>query len=94
MANRNLVALRTIWIKECTRFLRIWVQTIGATCHHHDPLFCDIRQFDRQPHRSDGRLFSYMEFIVPGLDNDGRDHQLLFQRVIVILLQCQISAQC
>ena len=24
----NWVALNTIWIKECTRFLRIWVQTL------------------------------------------------------------------
>ncbi|MEC8207439.1 MAG: ABC transporter permease, partial [Pseudomonadota bacterium] len=25
---QNYVALTTIWIKECTRFLRIWVQTL------------------------------------------------------------------
>lgn len=24
----NVVALKTIWIKECTRFLRIWIQTL------------------------------------------------------------------
>ena len=24
----NFIALKTIWIKECTRFLRIWIQTL------------------------------------------------------------------
>lgn len=66
MANRNLVALRTIWIKECTRFLRIWVQTLlppAITMTLYFVIFGSL--IGSRIGEMGG--FSYMEFIVPGL---------------------------
>ena len=66
MANRNLVALRTIWIKECTRFLRIWVQTLvppAITMTLYFVIFGSL--IGSRIGQMGG--FSYMEFIVPGL---------------------------
>lgn len=66
MANRNLVALRTIWIKECTRFLRIWVQTLvppAITMSLYFVIFGSL--IGSRIGQMGG--FSYMEFIVPGL---------------------------
>lgn len=37
------VALKSIWAKEIHRFMRIWVQTLVAACHHHDALFYYFR---------------------------------------------------
>lgn len=66
MANRNLVALRTIWIKECTRFMRIWVQTLvppAITMTLYFVIFGSL--IGSRIGQMGG--FSYMEFIVPGL---------------------------
>lgn len=66
MANRNFVALRTIWIKECTRFLRIWVQTLlppAITMSLYFVIFGNL--IGARIGEMGG--FSYMEFIVPGL---------------------------
>lgn len=66
MANRNFVALRTIWIKECTRFLRIWVQTLvppAITMTLYFVIFGSL--IGSRIGQMGG--FSYMEFIVPGL---------------------------
>ena len=66
MANRNFVALRTIWIKECTRFLRIWVQTLvppAITMSLYFVIFGSL--IGSRIGQMGG--FSYMEFIVPGL---------------------------
>ncbi|MDP5030098.1 MAG: ABC transporter permease [Paraglaciecola sp.] len=66
MANRNFVALRTIWIKECTRFLRIWVQTLlppAITMSLYFVIFGNL--IGSRIGQMGG--FSYMEFIVPGL---------------------------
>ena len=66
MANRNFIALRTIWIKECTRFLRIWVQTLvppAITMTLYFVIFGSL--IGSRIGQMDG--FSYMEFIVPGL---------------------------
>lgn len=63
---QNWVALNTIWIKECTRFLRIWVQTLvppAITMSLYFIIFGSLIG-DRI-----GQMggFTYMEFIVPGL---------------------------
>ncbi|MEP7704469.1 ABC transporter permease [Paraglaciecola sp. 25GB23A] len=66
MVNRNFVALRTIWIKECTRFLRIWVQTLlppAITMSLYFVIFGNL--IGSRIGQMGG--FSYMEFIVPGL---------------------------
>ena len=66
MSNRNFVALRTIWIKECTRFLRIWIQTLlppAITMSLYFVIFGNL--IGSRIGEMGG--FSYMEFIVPGL---------------------------
>lgn len=66
MVNRNWVALRTIWIKECTRFLRIWVQTLvppAITMTLYFVIFGSL--IGSRIGQMGG--FTYMEFIVPGL---------------------------
>ena len=66
MNNRNFVALKTIWIKECTRFLRIWVQTLvppAITITLYFLIFGNL--IGSRIGEMGG--FSYMEFIVPGL---------------------------
>ena len=66
MNNRNFVALKTIWIKECTRFLRIWIQTLvppAITMSLYFVIFGNL--IGSRIGQMGG--FSYMEFIVPGL---------------------------
>ena len=66
MSNLNFVALKTIWIKECTRFLRIWVQTLvppAITMSLYFVIFGNL--IGSRIGQMGG--FSYMEFIVPGL---------------------------
>jgi ABC-2 type transport system permease protein len=66
MMSRNFVALKTIWIKECTRFLRIWVQTLvppAITITLYFLIFGSL--IGSRIGEMAG--FSYMEFIVPGL---------------------------
>lgn len=66
MINRNMTALSTIWIKECTRFLRIWVQTLvppAITMSLYFVIFGNL--IGSRIGQMGG--FSYMEFIVPGL---------------------------
>lgn len=62
----NWVALNTIWIKECTRFLRIWVQTLvppAITMSLYFVIFGNL--IGNRIGQMGG--FTYMEFIVPGL---------------------------
>jgi len=62
----NWVALNTIWIKECTRFLRIWVQTLvppAITMSLYFVIFGNI--IGERIGEMAG--VPYMEFIVPGL---------------------------
>ncbi|KFZ30345.1 ABC transporter permease [Pseudidiomarina salinarum] len=62
----NFVALQTIWIKECTRFLRIWIQTLvppAITMTLYFVIFGSI--VGERIGEMGGR--PYMEFIVPGL---------------------------
>ena len=66
MANRNFVALRTIWIKECTRFLRIWVQTLVPPAITMSLYFVIFGSLIGERIGQMGG-FTYMEFIVPGL---------------------------
>jgi ABC-2 type transport system permease protein len=66
MSSRNYVALKTIWIKECTRFLRIWVQTLvppAITMSLYFVIFGNL--IGKRIGEMGG--FTYMEFIVPGL---------------------------
>lgn len=66
MPSRNRVALQTIWVKECTRFLRIWVQTLvppAITMTLYFVIFGNL--IGSRIGEMGG--FSYMEFIVPGL---------------------------
>jgi ABC-2 type transport system permease protein len=66
MNSLNMVALRTIWIKECLRFLRIWVQTLlppAITMSLYFVIFGNL--IGSRIGQMGG--FSYMEFIVPGL---------------------------
>ena len=60
------VALKSIWIKECIRFLRIWVQTLvppAITMSLYFVIFGSL--IGSRIGQMGG--FSYMEFIVPGL---------------------------
>lgn len=62
----SYIALKTIWIKECTRFLRIWVQTLvppAITMTLYFVIFGSI--VGARIGEMGGR--PYMEFIVPGL---------------------------
>ena len=62
---QNYVALTTIWIKECTRFLRIWVQTLvppAITMSLYFVIFGNL--IGNRIGEMGG--FTYMEFIVPG----------------------------
>lgn len=66
MSSRNFIALKTIWIKECTRFLRIWIQTLvppAITMSLYFVIFGNLIG----KRIGDMGGFSYMEFIVPGL---------------------------
>ena len=66
MANKTFIALRTIWIKEITRFMRIWVQTLvppAITMSLYFVIFGNL--IGSRIGQMGG--FSYMEFIVPGL---------------------------
>ena len=63
---QNYVALTTIWIKECTRFLRIWVQTLvppAITMSLYFVIFGSL--IGNRIGEMGG--FTYMKFIVPGL---------------------------
>lgn len=62
----NLIALRTIWIKECTRFLRIWIQTLVPPAITMTLYFIIFGNLIGQRIGEMGGV-SYMEFIVPGL---------------------------
>ncbi len=62
----NWVALTTLWLKECTRFMRIWVQTLvppAITMSLYFIIFGSL--IGNRIGKMGG--FSYMEFIVPGL---------------------------
>lgn len=66
MSSISFIALKTIWIKECTRFLRIWVQTLvppAITMTLYFVIFGSI--VGERIGEMGGR--PYMEFIVPGL---------------------------
>jgi ABC-2 type transport system permease protein len=66
MNNLNMVALRTMWRKECLRFLRIWIQTLlppAITMSLYFVIFGNL--IGSRIGNMGG--FSYMEFIVPGL---------------------------
>jgi ABC-2 type transport system permease protein len=66
MLSRNVVALQTMLVKECTRFLRIWVQTLvppAITMTLYFVIFGNL--IGSRIGEMGG--FSYMEFIVPGL---------------------------
>jgi ABC-2 type transport system permease protein len=62
----NWVALTTLWIKECTRFLRIWVQTLVPPAITMTLYFVIFGSLIGERIGEMGG-FSYMEFIVPGL---------------------------
>ncbi len=66
MSSRNFIALRTIWIKECTRFLRIWVQTLVPPAITMTLYFVIFGSLIGERIGQMGG-FTYMEFIVPGL---------------------------
>lgn len=60
------VALKSLWIKECIRFLRIWIQTLvppAITMSLYFVIFGNL--IGSRIGEMGG--FSYMEFIVPGL---------------------------
>jgi ABC-2 type transport system permease protein len=66
MTNPTWIAFYTIWIKECSRFLRIWVQTLvppAITMGLYFVIFGNL--IGSRVGQMGG--FSYMEFIVPGL---------------------------
>ena len=63
---RNWIALKTIWRKEITRYMRIWVQTLlppAITMALYFVIFGNL--IGSRIGNMGG--FSYMEFIVPGL---------------------------
>ena len=60
------IALKSIWIRECIRFLRIWIQTLvppAITMTLYFVIFGNL--IGSRIGEMGG--FSYMEFIVPGL---------------------------
>ncbi|NQZ09303.1 MAG: ABC transporter permease [Algicola sp.] len=62
----NWVALKTLYIKECNRYLRIWIQTLvppAITMSLYFVIFGNL--IGSRVGQMGG--FSYMEFIVPGL---------------------------
>ena len=62
----QMIALRTIIIKEIHRFLRIWVQTLippSITIILYFVVFGNLIG----PRIGDMNGFSYMQYIVPGL---------------------------
>ncbi|MCO4322602.1 ABC transporter permease [Aliidiomarina quisquiliarum] len=59
-------ALKTIWIKECTRFLRIWIQTLVPPAITMTLYFVIFGNLIGERIGEMGGV-SYMEFIVPGL---------------------------
>ena len=66
MSNLVFTGLKTIWIKECTRFLRIWIQTLvppAITMSLYFVIFGNLIG----KRIGDMGGFTYMEFIVPGL---------------------------
>ncbi len=63
---RYSVALKSIWIKECIRFLRIWVQTLVPPAITMTLYFVIFGSLIGSRIGEMGG-FSYMEFIVPGL---------------------------
>lgn len=67
MINKGyLIALKSIWIKEANRFLRIWLQTLVPpiiTMSLYFVVFGNL--IGKRIGEMNG--FSYMEFIVPGL---------------------------
>jgi len=66
ISNLSMVALRTMWRKECLRFLRIWIQTLlppAITMSLYFVIFGNL--IGSRIGNMGG--FSYMEFIVPGL---------------------------
>lgn len=66
MAGNYWIALKTMWIKECTRFLRIWVQTLVPPAITMSLYFIIFGSLIGERIGQMGG-FSYMEFIVPGL---------------------------
>ncbi|RZQ53233.1 ABC transporter permease [Pseudoalteromonas phenolica] len=64
--SRYSVALKSIWIKECIRFLRIWVQTLVPPAITMTLYFVIFGSLIGSRIGEMGG-FSYMEFIVPGL---------------------------
>ncbi|WP_194757045.1 ABC transporter permease [Aliidiomarina indica] len=62
----HFTALKTIWIKECTRFLRIWVQTLVPPAITMTLYFIIFGSLIGSRIGEMGGV-SYMEFIVPGL---------------------------
>ncbi|WP_063366921.1 ABC transporter permease [Pseudoalteromonas luteoviolacea] len=60
------VALKSIWIKECIRFLRIWVQTLVPPAITMTLYFIIFGSLIGSRIGEMGG-FGYMEFIVPGL---------------------------
>jgi len=79
---QNYVALTTIWIKECTRFLRIWVQTLvppAITMSLYFVIFGSL--IGNRIGEMGG--FTYMEFCARPYYDVG-DHKLLRQRVLFI----------
>lgn len=64
--SNQFTALKTIWIKECIRFTRIWVQTLvppAITMSLYFVIFGNLIG----SRIGDMGGFNYMEFIVPGL---------------------------
>ncbi|WP_372767546.1 ABC transporter permease [Pseudoalteromonas sp.] len=64
--SNQFTALKTIWIKECIRFTRIWVQTLvppAITMSLYFVIFGNLIG----SRIGDMAGFNYMEFIVPGL---------------------------
>lgn len=66
MPNRNFVALKTIWRKEITRFMRIWIQTLVPPAITMSLYFVIFGSLIGSRIGEMGG-FNYMEFIVPGL---------------------------
>jgi ABC-2 type transport system permease protein len=73
MRTARKVGFYTIVIREFSRIIRIWGQTIVPPVNHGDAVLHHLRQPDRPAHRRHERLLVHAVHRA-GPDHDGRDH--------------------
>ncbi len=90
LATIRAVGFRTIIIREFGRIIRIWGQTLVPSAVTTDTLLRDLWQLVGSADRCHGWL-RLPGIYRAGTHHDGSDHQLLWQRGVLVL-RCQGSA--